>query len=362
MLVTPDGRRLLVTEDAAGEDAHSPGAAGLEVFRIDGAHLTSEHFLPLPGAPEGIALVPGANTLAFGLGDSMGLLDPKAVLNGGSKPAIIPFAAGAGPHYLTVSKDGRFLFATIEYGGDGQAAIISLAPAASRSGPASAAIRAVISVPQAATGLTLSPDGSRLYVVSEVAAYKAQLSGSGLSVLGRSDCHQANSGPQRNGVLFTFDVDALLRLSAHASTMPSDFASARLGQSAAGCSPVRLAISGDGRRLYVTARGQNQVLVFDTGKLETDPEHALLNAFASGGMSPVGIQLTGHDSRLVVANSNRFGAGPGDIAVLDAASGKVLARYTAGRFPRNVATAPNGEAFVSDFGSNDVEALVPPSD
>jgi hypothetical protein len=64
----------------------------------------------------------------------------------------------------------------------------------------------------------------------------------------------------------------------------------------------------------------------------------------------------------VVANSNRFGAAPGDIAVLDAASGRVLAHFTAGRFPRNVAAAPNGQAFVSDFGSNDIEVLAPPSD
>jgi len=44
----------------------------------------------------------------------------------------------------------------------------------------------------------------------------------------------------------------------------------------AGASPVRMTISPDGGRIFVTARASNAVLIFDTGKLVTDPDHARL--------------------------------------------------------------------------------------
>jgi DNA-binding beta-propeller fold protein YncE len=353
-LVTPDGGHLLVTEDGANEDTSSPGVAGLEVFRFDGHSLHSERFIRLPGDPDGMTLIGGSRTLAFGLGDAMGFLDLDAALAGTGKPIIIPFARRAAPHYLTTSQDGRFLFATIEYGGDGEAAIFALGHG--KAG-LSTTIRAVISVPSSAPDLVLSPDGSRLYVVSEIAPTEEPLAGSGQPMLDRNDCRQGQSGPQRNGVLYTFDVQALMRLSARPSRRLRDFARALLSRSAAGCSPVRLVISADGQRVFVSARGENRVLVFDARKLETDPDHALLHALSSGGESPVGLQLSADGRRLVVADSNRFNTAPGAIAVLDAETGQLLALFKAGTFPRNVETTPDGTTFVTDFVSNAIEVL-----
>jgi hypothetical protein len=357
-LVTPDGRSLLVSEVGADEDAHAGDAAGLEVFRIEGAALKSERFVPLPRSPLGMALIPRTRTLAFGLADAVGFVDLDAVLDGQAKSTIVPLGKQAGLDFPTTSEDGRFLFATSEYALGGETKILALGPK-SADGPFSVIVRAVISTPLAATDLVLSPDGSRLYVVSEVAGTDRRVSGKGQPMVERVNCRQGRSGPQRNGVLYAFDVATLMRLSAQASATPRDFAPALLSRAAAGCSPVRLVISADGQRLFVTARGDNRVLVFDARKLETDPDHALLHAFPSGGELPVGLRLTAAGRLLVVANSNRFNASPGNIAVLDAETGRILVRFKAGTFPRNVEAAPNGMTFVTDFASNAVEVLPP---
>ena len=360
-LVTPDGRHLLVSEDSAG-DARSADGAGLEVFRIDGDALTSERFIPLPANPGGMTLISGSSTFAFGLVDGLGLLDLDAALQGLAKPAVIHFGKGDGPFALTTSRDGRFLFASVEYGGGGEVEIIAIGSPKSAGQYATANIRGLVPVPFTATDLVLSPSGSRLYVVSEVAPPGVRLSGVGQPMADRNDCRQGAGRPDRNGVLYTFDVAALMRLSARPDSAQQDFAPAILSRSAAGCSPVRLVISANGNTIFVTARGENRVLTFAARKLESDPDHALIRSLSSGGEAPVGLQMTAGGKRLVVADSNRFRPGPGAIAVLDAQTGDIIARFRVGTFPRNVAAASNGVIFVTDFGSKAIEVLRPPQD
>ncbi len=74
----------------------------------------------------------------------------------------------------------------------------------------------------------------------------------------------------------------------------------------AGCSPVRVITSANGRVVWVTARGSNAVLGFSAARLLTRPRHALV-AHVQVGAAPVGLALVDNGIRLVVADSNRFG-------------------------------------------------------
>jgi hypothetical protein len=76
----------------------------------------------------------------------------------------------------------------------------------------------------------------------------------------------------------------------------------------------------DSSILFVSARGDDAVLVFAPRLLESDPENALLRALPSGGSAPVGMRLFDQDRKLAVANSNRFADADGTIAILDVAN------------------------------------------
>ena len=76
---------------------------------------------------------------------------------------------------------------------------------------------------------------------------------------------------------------------------------------AAGCSPVRVTTSADGGVVWVTARGSDRLLGFSAARLRTDPAHSLVASVAVGE-APTGLALVGGGKQIVVTDSNRFGA------------------------------------------------------
>ena len=135
----------------------------------------------------------------------------------------------------------------------------------------------------------------------------------------------------------------------------------------AGGGAVRLALSPDGARAYVTARGDDALLVFDTEKLARDPEHARI-ASVPVGVAPVGIAVVDKGRKIIVANSNRFAATPAaseTLSVIDAEkvdSGKdaVIGTIRAGQFPRELSVTADGKTLlVTNSGSElvDLERL-----
>jgi len=76
---------------------------------------------------------------------------------------------------------------------------------------------------------------------------------------------------------------------AKAETNPSS--AAIISTVNADCSPVRAVETADGSTLWVSARGDNRVLAFSTGMVETNPGNALLGYADTGGTAPVGLRL-----------------------------------------------------------------------
>ena len=116
-----------------------------------------------------------------------------------------------------------------------------------------------------------------------------------------------------------------------------------------GCTPVRAAVSSDNWGIYVTARGDNKILVFDAAALEHNPAHAFLRAIPTGGDAPVGLALFDQDRKLLVANSNRFSGGSGNATVIDLADPAkptILQTIKTGNFPRNIAVSPDGKTLL----------------
>jgi DNA-binding beta-propeller fold protein YncE len=114
-----------------------------------------------------------------------------------------------------------------------------------------------------------------------------------------------------------------------------------------------VALSKDGSRAFVTARGADSLMVFDTAKLVTDSGHALMGS-AIAGKSPVGVAVAGQ--YVVTANSNRFAqAGrKGEwLSVIDPVTFKVIGNVAAGLFPRELYVTDDGKTLlVTNFNSN----------
>ena len=113
----------------------------------------------------------------------------------------------------------------------------------------------------AVVGTALSSDGSKLYVASEAATINST-----------------------QGTLSVLDVAA----------MKIDPPKALPASVDAGCSPVRVAISPDGKHVWLNARESNNLLAFDAAKLVSNSSDALL-ASVQVGTSPVGLIFVNND-------------------------------------------------------------------
>lgn len=295
-LSTPDGKYLFVSvtnvdapnftgpDSAAGTRQNVN--SGIQVFRYEHGKLSPLHFVRIGGTgANGLVLLPGAKTLAVGVGDAgVAFLDVDGLIRGDATLLLAISGAPAGTFDIVASKDGRYIFSANEYGViDGQRGNVGVTSTGiDRNGhvhqPA-----AIGHVPlgDVVPSLSISPDGSRLYVATELVppSQSVTIAGKNNPLLTKSDCVQKKGTPPKSGGFISV-VDTRRAVGPH----PED---AVLSRIAAGCSPVRIANSSDSSALFVSGRGDNIVLEFDAAKLTTDPEHAFRRAIPTGGTAPV---------------------------------------------------------------------------
>jgi YVTN family beta-propeller protein len=119
---------------------------------------------------------------------------------------------------------------------------------------------------------------------------------------------------------------------------------------------VRVALSEDGAKAYVTARGEDAVLVFDTARLAGD---SVPIAKIAVGKAPVGVAVSG--GRVFAADSNRF-AGPGRsqewLSVIDGVGNRMIGAVPAGLFPRELKVTTDAKTLlVTNFSSKSIELV-----
>ena len=301
----------------------------LVLQRNDGS-VSKRHIIPVDGQLSGMALSPDGHYLAAANGDGVLIFDVARFEDANADPLIGAYSDGAhaGSIYAAFSPDQRTLFVANE-----RSASLSVYDA----GDLPKGLRLIGQVPvgQAPVGLSVTPNGRYLYSTSEVGP--------------RSWATKCTSEgpPHPEGVLLIIDV-------AKAATDP---AHSVLNGVAAGCNPVRVAISGDGKTLYVTARGDNAIQTFDIEKLLSDAAHSHL-ASVTVGTSPVGVIAVGE--RVIATNSNRFSGGSSQsFSVLS--STNLLSQpgsIPAGGFPRELNVTTDGNTLlVTNFSSGDLELI-----
>jgi DNA-binding beta-propeller fold protein YncE len=188
-----------------------------------------------------------------------------------------------------------------------------------------AAIAGMIPTAPTPVGLTLSADGQRLFVTSEKARGAQNLPPSC-----NDPAAEKHSGP--HGVLQVVDV-------AKAMSKPNE---ATIGVMIAGCSPVRVVLSPNGKTAWVTARGDGELKAFDVSAVGGAGPAGTFHS-VKVGTAPVGVAVRPDGAQVWVANSDRFGNPPqGKLSVLWLGDQAMMQELPSGPFPRELKFLPDG--------------------
>jgi DNA-binding beta-propeller fold protein YncE len=341
--VSADGSTVFVsTVGAAGAQS------GIHVFHRAGAELTAGGFVPLDGDAYGITLTPDGATLLVANGLGIAALDAQALARSGkADPVYARTGPDAGTIEVVAARDGMHAFVTEER----RAAVAVVRVERGKDGALDLSIVGTVPTDRAPVGLALTADGARLYVASEVAAKGRALANAGVPEVVRARCQESGAA---NGTLAV--IDALKAVTDPANAVVATFA--------AGCAPVRVALSPRDDVAWVTARGDDRLLAFDTAKMHDDPAHALV-ANVGVGPSPVGVAIVQDGALAVVANSDRFSGmlASSTIDVVDTARAiahqdAVVKSLPAGTFPREFAEAPDHRTlYLTNFRSGTLEII-----
>jgi YVTN family beta-propeller protein len=329
------GSAAAASTDRAARAPRMP-AAGLYVTNeksgnltvIDLATLTPVATIPLGKRPRGIAASPDGSRLYVALSgspaagpgvdesklpppdrsaDGIGVVD----LDQGKLVTVI--RSGTDPEQLTVSPDGTRVFVANE-----DAAQLTVLDVAS------GAMAASYKVGAEPEGVTVQPGTNRVWVTSEDAGAVYVIDLDAKKVVG-----SVPVGPRPRSIAFLPDGSRAYVPSENGGTLTEidvkrlkPIRTIRLGE---GIRPMGTRMSRDGRRLYVSTGRSRKVFVLDT---TTDRIVSSVDA----GPRPWGIALAPDGARLFTAN------GPSnDVSVIDVAGGRVEKKIPAGSGPWGVA-------------------------
>ncbi|XXG95659.1 hypothetical protein Hte_001928 [Hypoxylon texense] len=292
------------------------------------------------GAASGLAVSHDKRYVYASIGPGAAIIDVEKAIAGDANPVVgvLLGATGVSAIEVTVSPDDEYAFVMQEYGTNatrhrGTVEVFQIHR--SRNGSVYGTNKGYAALGYAVVGTELSRDGRRMYATSEVTG--------------------ASTSPnETQGTLSVLDVAAL----------KTDPAGALLRTVDAGCSPVRVALSPDGRHVWVTARLSNKLLAFDAAKLDSGHPEGALEASVQVGTSPVGVAVVNNGRHIITADSDRFGyanATTGLTVVdVEAALGgaQVFPRIPTGLFPREFAVSPDGRTLlVSQYDSQAIQAV-----
>jgi DNA-binding beta-propeller fold protein YncE len=305
---------------------------GIAVLQQEGEQVCLKRVIPLTGTPLGLTLTPEEDLLLIANYSGVAVIDVKQAEQSiqGALLGYVQGKSAASTISVMLSPDEHYAFTTNEK--DGTLGLLDFQRMRADD------FNADVLLGQTALGSGLSSvavslDNRHLY---------ATIGAQSEMALNQETC-------TTQGALLALDLQRMKQDPAHVI----------VEKVAAGCDPARVYLSSDDSTAWVTARGDNKVLAFNTLALPTSPKNALLGSVAVSS-APIGIGIAQTGSMLFVANSNCFAQSrqPQTLTVFDIHKviqglPAVLATVHVGAFPREV-TIENDDQTVllTNFASN----------
>jgi YVTN family beta-propeller protein len=224
--------------------------------------------------------------------------------------------AGSDPEEFDLSKDGRHIYISNE--DVKTASVIAIA---------TGKLEHIIPVGQEPEGVTTTPDGKQFYVTCEAGGDIYVIDTAAFAVA----AHFKVNGRPRSVAFMSSGTVGFIPSESAGELNIIDAANPKVLQTikfAAGSRPMRVKLSGDEKKLYVSNGRAGTVTVFDTHTYE------LLDTIKVGPR-PWGIGLSPDGKFLFAAN------GPSnDVSVVDLATDKEVTRVKAGSSPWGIAIVP----------------------
>jgi hypothetical protein len=345
--------------------------------------------VPVPDQPLGVATSHDGKWAFVSLPSQIAVMSLH-----GPRPRLarlipLPAEVASGAHRLTLTRDGRYLLASAASG----AVVIDVGRATRGPRTAAGAVLGRISSPPkrfdataGAISVLATHDGHYAFVARSrtwgIAVFDLQEalrthfrssgffgtipldvgpSAMALSPNGRwlyattlSSASSRHKKPSQGGTLSVIDVGRAIANPDHSV----------LRTVLAGCEPVRVITSANGRIVWVAALGSHAVLGFSAARLRGDPSRAL-RAEVGVGQAPVGLLAAGGGRRLLVADSGSSqGAAPGrGVTVIDTAAAlahrpAVVGRIATGGLPRELAGVPGHDAaLLTNYATKELETI-----
>lgn len=337
-LATPDGCWIFVSMQG-----RPPLQSGVAVVQRTGGKVTLARVIPL-GNSVGMVMTHDGKMLIVTNEDYVDFLDVDRLKSGVGDPKLGRIYGGPGVNEtnVNVTADDRFLFVS-DHAIPKETASVYRLEDARKAGFKGDFKVGTIHVGREVLAIVFSQDQRHVYIVAEQAASDSTWSAA---------CPQnlPNKKPVE-GIVNVIDVE-------RAKTDPANSIVSRVK---AGCVATRLTLSPKGDRAYVTARADDALVVLDTTKFITDPEHARI-ATVPVGKTPTGSTLMDGGAKVIVTNIGT----PQEqqsLTVIDAAkvtsgAGAVLGTIPVGSGPRDATVMKDGRTlFVPNFNSDTLQFI-----
>ena len=333
-IATPDGCWFFVSMQG-----NPPFQSGVAVVRRMDGEVTLERVVPLEPSVE-LRLSRDGQMLMVANGDYVDFLDTERLKSGQGDPKLGRIYGGPGSFQTNVNTTpgDEYLFVSDHAVTKETATVYNLERARNAGFQGDFKIGS-IRAGREVLAILFPPDPRHVYIVSEEAAVN--------STWPRACPQNVPNKLPLEGIVTVVDLE-------RAKTDP---ANSILSRVKAGCVSVRMAVSPEGDRLYVTARADDALVVLDTTKFISDPDNAKI-AVVPVGSTPQGVTVIEGGAKLVVTNT-----GSASLSVIDAArvtlgAGALIGTIPVGTRPRDATVTEDGRTlFVANFDSNSLQLI-----
>jgi DNA-binding beta-propeller fold protein YncE len=316
------------------------------IARANGG-LTLKRMVSLPGLPMGMALTHDGKLLIVADGPNVVFLDVGQLTTGNTNailgywgiPGVLPQSV-----YVNVTGDDRYVFVSNE--DVGTISVIDLAQTR-RWHFAQVRVVGSIAAGVGPLGLAFSSDGRFLFA----------------TVLSVKDMGWSNRCSPEDDPTAVADHPEGAIVVVDMKLATSNPGRSVLRRVPAGCSPARIVASRETGRVYVTARGSNELLTFTERELSGSGVGSRGERMVVG-QSPVGVALVDNGRKVVVAGSDRFHTGTTGAALYLVDAARIgtdvmpLGSIPSQGFPREIRVTADGRTLlVTNFDGGSLQIV-----